>query len=128
MISTKHVFALAAAIAVAGVVTVEITRSTAQADNEHHVMTYTQAYSAARVDTAFDLVSSLPEAQPFTLPMAMKGDLPVPAGCEGAFEAECMDVAYELPSDPAVVVETRSANSSMLTRFEPITVASLPAQ
>lgn len=125
IIDTKHVFALAAAIAVAGIVTVELSRSEAEAAEQSPVMSYTQAYSAARVDTAFDLVATLPESSAFTIPMAMKGDLPVPAGCSGDSQAECMDIAYEVESEPSLIVESRFDNGSTLMRMDSMTVADM---
>ena len=98
---TRKVFALAALIVASGVVTVELTRSTAQAA-EPQIMTRSEAYAAARVDTAFDLVAALPERPAVMVPMAAKGDLPVPLGCTGIAgdaQAECMDVAYEVEFD-----------------------------
>jgi hypothetical protein len=123
---TKKVFALAALIVVTGVATVELTRNTAQAAEQATVMTRHAAYAAARVDTAFDLVAALPAAKAVMVPMAQKGDLLVPAGCgslSGDAQAECMDVAYELPSPPSVVVESRDGTTSTLLRMDPITLA-----
>jgi hypothetical protein len=97
-----------------GVATVEMTRNSAQAAEQATVMTRTAAYAAARVDTAFDLVAALPRGKAVMVPMAQKGDLLVPAGCStlsGDAQAECMDVAYELPSPPSVVVETRDGTT-----------------
>ncbi len=126
---TKKVFALAALIVATGVGTVELTRNSAQA-GETGTMTRIQAYSAARVDTTFDLVAAMPAAQPFMVPMAQKGDLAVPAGCaseQGDAQAECMDVAYEVESVPSVVVETREGSTSTLLRLDPMTVAGVSA-
>jgi len=123
---TRKVFALAALIVATGVATVEMTRNTAQAAEQATVMTRTAAYAAARVDTAFDLVAALPRGKAVMVPMAQKGDLLVPAGCStlsGDAQAECMDVAYELPSPPSVVVETRDGTTSTLLRMDPITLA-----
>jgi len=123
---TKKVFALAALIVATGVATVELTRNTAQAAEQTTLMSRSAAYSAARVDTAFDLVAALPPAKAVMVPMAQKGDLMVPAGCStlsGDAQAECMDVAYELPSPPSVVVESRDGTTSTLLRMDPITVA-----
>ena len=123
---TRKVFALAALIVATGVATVEMTRNSAQAAEQATVMTRTAAYAAARVDTAFDLVAALPRGKAVMVPMAQKGDLLVPAGCStlsGDAQAECMDVAYELPSPPSVVVETRDGTTSTLLRMDPITLA-----
>jgi hypothetical protein len=120
---TKKVLALAALVVATGVATVELSRSSAQA--EPVVMTRAGAYAAARVDTAFDLVSAMPVAD-FTLPMAQKGDLPVPLGClgiKGDAQSECMDVAYELDAEPSIVVETRVGSTSTLMRMDSMTVA-----
>jgi hypothetical protein len=106
---------------------VELTRDSAQA--EPLVMTYGQAYAAARVDTAFDMVMAMPTAAEFMLPMAQKGDLEVPVGClgiQGDAQAECMDVAYEVPSEPSIVVETRAGATSTLMRMDAMTVAGVP--
>ena len=127
---TRKVFALAALIVASGVVTVELTRSTAQAA-EPQIMTRSEAYAAARVDTAFDLVAALPERPAVMVPMAAKGDLPLPLGCTGIADdaqAECMDVAYEVESTPSVVVESREGTTSTLLRMDPITLAGVPEQ
>ena len=127
---TKKVFALAALIVASGVVTVELTRDSAEAA-ETVVMTRAEAYSAARVDTAFDLVAAMPAVAAVMVPMAQKGDLPVPLGCMGVHgdtQAECMDVAYEVDSTPSVVVETRIGSTSTLLRMDPITLAGVPEQ
>jgi hypothetical protein len=125
MIATKRVFTLAALIGFAGVETVEMTRNTAQA-SEPITVTRIAAYSAARIDTAFDLVAAMPERAPFMLPMAQKGDLPMPPGCFGVspdVQAECMDAAYELPAEPSIVIETRDGTTTTLTRMDGMTVA-----
>jgi hypothetical protein len=92
---------------------------------ESMTMTRIGAYSAARVDTAFDLVAAMPARAPFMLPMAQKGDLSVPPGCSGVptDQAECMDVAYEVPSEPSVVVETQEGTTTTLMRMDAMTVA-----
>jgi len=122
---TKKVFALAALIVATGVVTVELTRNSAQAA-EPVTMTRAEAYAAARVDTAFDLVATIAAGPAVMVPMAQKGDLPVPFGCfgvQGDAQAECMDVAYEIESTPSVVVETREGTTSTLLRMDPMTLA-----
>ena len=121
---TKKVFALAALIVATGVGSVELTRSTAQAGTVN--MTRDAAYAAARVDTVFDLVSAMPTQVAFMLPMAEKGDLPVPQNClsvQGDAQAECMDVAYEVPSEPSVVVESSFGSTTTLMRMDAMTVA-----
>ena len=131
MTETKKVFALAALIVATGVVTVELTRDSAQAAEQQFTMSRAEAYAAARVDTAFDLVAVMPAAEPVMVPMALKGDLPVPFGCmgvQGDAQAECMDVAYELDSTPSLVVETREGTTSTLLRMDPITLAGVPEQ
>ena len=125
MITAKRVFALAALVVATGVSTVEMTRNTAQAA-EPTSMTRIQAYSAARVDTAFDLVAAMPASAPFMVPMAQKGDLLVPPGCAGMSadaQGECMDVAYEIDSMPSAVVETRQGTTSTLLKLDPMTLA-----
>ena len=124
MITTKRVFALAAMIVATGVGTVEMTRDSAQAAES--TMTRIQAYSAARVDTAFDLVAAMPASAPFMVPMAQKGDLLVPPGCAGLSadaQGECMDVAYEMDSVPSAVIETREGTTSTLLKLDPMTLA-----
>jgi hypothetical protein len=124
---TKKVFAVAAAIVVIGVTGVELTRSTAQAETAkwQRSPVVVAAYAGARVDTTFDVVADMPRTADIMLPLAMKGDLPVPLGCrgiDGDAQAECMDVAYETDS-PSVVVETRVGSTSTLERLDPVTVA-----
>ena len=112
---SRKVFALAALIVATGVATVELTRNPAQAGPI--------VDSAARINAAFDVVATMPEVPAVMIPMAKKGDLEVPMGCEGPGEAECMDVAYEVPSEPSLVVETRSGATSTLLRMDSMTVA-----
>ncbi len=123
---TKKVFALAALIVATGVATVELSRDAAQAEPMR--MTRAGAYAAARVDTAFDLVATMPAVAAVMVPMAAKGDLPVPLGCtgvQGDAQAECMDVAYEVESEPSLVVETRFGNTSTLMRMDAMTIAGM---
>ena len=130
MIITKRLFALAALMVAAGVGTVEMSRNTAQAA-EPMTMTRIEAYSAARVDTAFDLVAAMPASAPLMVPMAQKGDLLVPPGCAGMdadAQDECMDVAYEMDSLPSVVVETREGTTSTLLKLDPMTLAGVTSE
>ena len=118
MITTRKVFALATLIVATGV-------GTGAAQAAEATMTRIQAYSAARVDTAFDLVAAMPASAPVMVPMAQKGDLLVPPGCAGMSadaQDECMDVAYELDSVPSAVIETREGTTSTL-RLDPIPLA-----
>jgi hypothetical protein len=119
---SKKVLTLAALIVATGIATVELTRSPAQAD-PMLVIDGTAAYATSRVDAAFEVVAQMPEVPAVMVPMAEKGDLPVPQGCEGVFEAECMDVAYEMESVPSVVIETRNGAMSTLMRVDGMTVA-----
>ena len=130
MIITKRLFALAALMMAAGVGTVEMSRNTAQA-GELMTMTPIEAYSAARVDTAFDLVAAMPASPPFMVPMAQKGDLLVPPGCAGMdadAQDECMDVAYEMDSLPSAVFETREGTTSTLLKLDPMTLAGVTGE
>ncbi len=120
---TKKAFAIAGMIVATGVTAVELARSPAQAEGTH-------SYAAARVDAAFAVVSSMPDVEPVRVPMATKGDLEVPLGCTGISadaQAECMDVAYEVPSAPSIVVESRYGNTSILTRMDAMTIAEAAA-
>jgi len=119
---TKKVFAVAALIVATGVAAVELTRDQAQAD-PRMVTASSASYASARVDAAFEVVSAMPAMPAVSVPMAQKGDLQIPAGCFGADEAECMDVAYETESEPSLVVETRIANNSILMRLDALTLA-----
>jgi hypothetical protein len=114
---TKKVFALAALIVVTGVAGVELARDTAQAGP------IAEDYATLRIDAAFNVVANMPAMPAVMVPMAKKGDLEIPAGCEGPGEAECMDVAYEVPSEPSLVVETRTGTTSTLLRMDSMTVA-----
>jgi hypothetical protein len=130
MIITQRLFALAALMVAAGVGTVEMSRNTAQAA-EPMTMTRIGAYSAARVDTAFDLVAAMPASAPFMVPMAQKGDLLVPPGCAGMdadAQDECMDVAYEMDSLPSRVFETREGTTSTLLKLDPMTLAGVTSE
>jgi hypothetical protein len=89
------------------------------------------SYARWRVDAAFDVVAKMPVVAPVRIPMAMKGDLPIPLGCAGASadaRDECMDVAYETESEPSIVVETRVGSTSTLMRMDAMTMAGITAQ
>jgi hypothetical protein len=120
IIETKKAFAVAALIVATGVAAVELTRSSAQAES-------IAPYASARIAGAFDVAANMPPVEPVRVPMAVKGDLPVPLGCmlgmSADEQAECMDVAYEVPSEPSIVVETRFGNTSTLLRMDSVTVA-----
>ena len=123
---TKKVFALAALIVATGVTTVELSRP---AHAESVNIQSAAAYAGSRIDAAFNVVAAMPPVAPVSVPMATKGDLPVPQGCLGMpadLQAECMDVAYEVPSVPSIVVETRFGNTSTLMRMDALTVADVP--
>lgn len=126
MITTQKAFAIAALIVATGVASVELTRGTAQAESA-----YTPEYAVSRIDVAFSTVSDMPAVEQVSVPMATKGDLPIPLGClwiPADQQAECMDVAYEVPSVPSIVVETRFGNSTTLLRMDSMTVAEFAAQ
>ena len=130
MIITRRVFALAALIVATGVGSVEMAGNTAQAA-EATTMSAIEAYSAARVDTAFDLVAAMPASAPVMVPMAQKGDLLVPPGCTGMSadaQDECMDVAYEMDSLPSAVFETREGTTSTLLKLDPMTLAGVTGE
>jgi hypothetical protein len=115
---TKKVLSIAAVIVAMGMGAVESTRNQAQAD-PMLVPGGAAGYAGARVDAAFDLVAAMPPMPAVTVPLAEKGDLQVPAGCvglQGDQQAECMDVAYEVPSNAYTIVEERTAQSSILMR------------
>jgi hypothetical protein len=125
MITTKRMLALTALIVATGVGAEAMSRSTTQAA-EQTIMTRIEAYSAARLDTVFDLVAAMPASAPLMVPVAQKGDLLVPPGCapmSADAQAECMDVAYELPNEPSIVIETRSGTTTTLMRMDAMTVA-----
>ena len=44
-------------------------------------------------------------------------------GVQGDAQAECMDVAYELPAEPSIVVETREGTVTTLMRMDAMTLA-----
>ena len=84
-------------------------------------------YAAARINAAFVVVDGIPPANVVIVPMAERGDLPVPPGCMGMtgdLQSECMDVAYE-GTVPSVVIETRFGTTSTLLRLDPMTVAGI---
>ena len=122
---TKRVLAVVALIVTTGVSAVELTRNSAQAD-PMLVRGGSEGYAGSRIDNVFQVVAVLPDADE-EFPIAEKGDLPS-LGCAGPFrptvEAECLDVAYEVESDEAEIVETRIGSSSILTRMSEYTLAS----
>ena len=121
---TKKVLAAVALIIAAGVSTVELTRTPAQADPT--LVRGAAGYAGSRVDGAFQLLAAAPPVAPVELPVAEKGDLP-PLGCAGPFrpevEAECIDTAFEVEAEPSVIVETRLGDVSTLVRMDALTVA-----
>ncbi len=88
-------------------------------------------YARWRIDAAFNVAAQMPVVAAVSVPMAMKGDLPVPLGCadaKGDTQAECMDVAYEPDATPSMVVETRIGSTSILTRMDAFAVAGVSAK
>jgi hypothetical protein len=83
------------------------------------------AYVASRISEAFDVVAAMPPVEPVRVPMATKGDLLVPLACfgAGAAQAECPDVAFQVPHAPSTVVETRTGNTSTLERLDDVRVS-----
>jgi hypothetical protein len=67
-----------------------------------------QSYAELRVAAAFQ-AADLQPVPAGEISLGTKGDL-LPIGCAGplrpAVAAECIDTAYELPSEQSVVVET----------------------
>jgi hypothetical protein len=124
---TKKVLAIVALIVAAGISTVELTRTPAQADPSL-VPGGAAGYAGARVDGAFQILAVAPRIAPVELPVAEKGDLP-PLGCAGPFrpevEAECVDTAFEVEAEPSVIVETRLVDASTLIRMDALTVADI---
>ena len=122
---TTRVLALVGLIVATGVATVELTRETANAQTR--VTGGVSAYADKRVAQIFELVAEMPPVAPVSVPVAEKGDL-LPIGCAGPFraevQAECIDTAYEVESEPSVVVETRIGDAtSVLMRMDGMTVA-----
>ena len=120
----KKVSALAALIVATGVAAVALGQGPAQADPvfPHDAASYT----AWRIDAAFDAVAAMPQVAAVMVPMADKGDLPIPLGCVGIVgdaQSECMDVAYEMDSVPSAVVESREGTTSTLLKLDPMTLA-----
>jgi hypothetical protein len=125
MITTRRACSFAVLIVAIGVGAVEMPRNSARA-GELQAMSGIEAYSAARVDAAFDLVEAIPASAPVMVPMAQKGDLLVPRGCNGVTadtQDKCMDVVFEMNSAPSVVVETRQGTTSTLLKLDPMTLA-----
>lgn len=120
---TMNVLATVALIVATGVSTVEMTRSASA--NPMLVSGARGAYATARVDAVFAVTAAMP-AERFTHAVAQKGDK-LPVGCAGPLEpavaAECLDTAYEIDSEPSLVVETRVGSTSILTRMDGFTVA-----
>lgn len=106
---TKKVLALVALIVTTGVGTIEMTRSTAQANT---AVAGGPGYAGERVEQAFTAAAEIPPIALVGIPGAGKGDL-TPA------------VAYNVKSGPYVVVETRGESTSILTRMMGYTVADL---
>jgi hypothetical protein len=89
------------------------------------------SYARWRIDAAFNVVSAMPVVASVSVPMAVKGDLPVPLGCadkSADTQDECMDVAYEPDAQPSVIVETRLGSTSTLMRMDAMTIAGVTAQ
>jgi hypothetical protein len=83
------------------------------------------AYVASRISEAFDVVSGMGADEADFYPLAVKGDLLVPLACfgAGAAQAECPDVAFQVPHAPSTVVETRTGNTSTLERLDDVRVS-----
>ncbi len=118
---TRRTFGVAALILATGIAGVELSRGTAQAEE-------TASYTTTRINIAFDVVAEMPAVDPVSLPMATKGDLPVPFDCirlpTGA-QADCTDMAYRALTEQSVVVATSFGNTTTLLRLDAIAVADI---
>jgi len=115
------VLALVGLVVALGVTAVEFSRNPARAEPA------SIKYAGERLATAFQVVAQMPAVPAVQIPVAEKGDL-MPIGCAGPLRPEvadeCMDTAYEVPSEPSVVVETRTGDASTeLMRLDGMTVA-----
>jgi hypothetical protein len=123
---TKKVFAVAALIVASGATAVAFANIPAQAMSLHGPGT--PAYAVSRILDAFDVVAEMPPVEPVRVPVATKGDLPVPLACFGTqavAQAECADIGFQVPRAPSIVVETREGNTSILMRMDAATVANV---
>jgi hypothetical protein len=124
-----RVFTTGALIVAAGVGFMEGALSAAQAEPAYFVRA--ADYVTARVDAAFQLVAAMPPSLEVKVPMAQKGDLPVPQSCLGitddGTQAECMDTAYEVPSVESIVVGENFGSTTTLTRWDTTAVADIPS-
>ena len=122
---TKKVLTAVALIVATGVTAVEMTRTSAYAQSGFATGN-AAAYAGERINVAFQVAAEMPPVEPVSLPLAVKGDM-LPIGCAGPFraeeQAECVDAAYELASEPSTVVETRHGSTSILMRLESISTA-----
>ena len=116
---TKRAFVVAALILATGIAGVELSRGTAQAEEA-------ASYTTTRIDTAFDVVAEMPAVDPVSVPVATKGDLPVPLDCVRFpvdAQADCTDLAYRALTEPSVIVATSFGNTTTLLRVDAIAVA-----
>ena len=125
---TKKVFALAALIVATGVVTVELTRNRRR--RRAAIMTRTEAYAAARVDTAFDLVATMPERPAVMVPMAQRATCRSRSAARASRRRAGRVHGRRLRGriEPSVVVETREGTTSTLMRMDPMTLAGVTDQ
>ena len=117
---TKKALAIAALIVATGVFGVELTRGSAQAEEPQS--------TAARINAAFDVVAEMPPVEPVSVPMATKGDLPIPLDCvrmTESVQAECTELAYRVLTAPSFVVATSFGNTTTLLRMDAMAVAEL---
>ena len=122
---TKKVLTAVALIVATGVTAVEMTRTSAYAQRRLRDRR-APPMPGERINVAFQVAAEMPPVEPVSLPLAEKGDM-LPIGCAGPFraeaQAECIDAAYELASEPSTVVETRRGSTSILMRLESISTA-----
>ena len=123
---TKTVFVMAVLLMATPVGSTNMTLSSAKAAEP---LTLLQANAALRVATVFELVAAMPEAAPFTLPMAQKGDLlvrPRWAGLNSGAQVGCTEAADEMYLASNTVVENReAATSSAPLKLDRVTIAAV---
>ena len=109
---TKKIMGLTAFILLTGIALVELTRS--ETADAALVPGGAAGYASARVAGAFEMAAALPPAT-FDVALATKGDR-LPSACAEA-DAQCGDRTYATAGGPVMIVETRTENGSILTRF-----------
>lgn len=116
---TKRALVVAALVVTSGAIGLELTGEAAQAEEPN-------SYTVSRINEAFEVVAEMPPVDPMRVPIATKGDLPIPLDClrlATDTQADCADLAYKVLTEPSSVVASSFGSTTTLLRVDAMAVA-----